>query len=245
MSRWFGLGTWMTTVLVAIALSTAGNAAARQWIRGSDIKNETLTTSDIKNHSLLRRDFAPGQLLVGPRGETGAPGPQGVTGETGPIGPAGDEGPRGLAGSVGPPGPIGETGPSYLYVFQRDDVDVDVLTTTPTPLVTTDELLAGDYEITARVSLDRAAAPPGDGGVACTLAVVGGVDLDTGGVALQPLAAGNAYQASLSLAAGAQLAPAARLRLACTGNDVGVVRAQSARILVREVGDATITTVDS
>jgi len=70
-------------------------------VRGKDIRRATINSSDIRDRSLRARDFMPGQLASGPRGETGpagAMGPEGLQGAAGPAGSAGPAGPAGISG---------------------------------------------------------------------------------------------------------------------------------------------------
>lgn len=51
-----------------------------------------------------------GQIIQGPKGDTGATGPQGPKGDTGATGPQGPKGDTGAQGPTGPQGPKGDTG---------------------------------------------------------------------------------------------------------------------------------------
>jgi hypothetical protein len=70
----------------------------------SQLKRSAVVSAKVKDRSLLRRDFAAGQLVPGPRG---APGLRGAPGPSGPRGAMGPQGPRGQAGPAGPAGIAG------------------------------------------------------------------------------------------------------------------------------------------
>jgi hypothetical protein len=73
------------------------------------LKDGAVTAAKVRNHSLLARDFASGQLLVGPRGAAGAHGLPGATGAQGSPGATGAQGPKGDKGDTGVPGAAGKT----------------------------------------------------------------------------------------------------------------------------------------
>jgi hypothetical protein len=100
----------MATIAVFIALGGSSYAALKVTSRnvpkdaltgadiknltGKDVRNNSLTGADVKNlgsgdvtdSSLLARDFAPGQLPSGPRGDKGDQGPPGEQGPPGTPG---------------------------------------------------------------------------------------------------------------------------------------------------------------
>lgn len=67
-------------------------------VRGKDIRRGTVRSSDVRDSSLLAKDFMPGQLQPGPRGEPGTAGPAGPAGPQGPTGPQGPAGAAGVSG---------------------------------------------------------------------------------------------------------------------------------------------------
>ena len=75
--------------------SYAAIALPKNSVGTKQIRKSAVTTAKVKDGSLLRKDFKPGQLPAGPKGDTGARGPQGPTGETGATGGQGETGPRG------------------------------------------------------------------------------------------------------------------------------------------------------
>ena len=58
----------------------------RNAVTRSKIKRGAITSSLVKDGALLARDFKPGQLPAGRKGDAGAPGPAGATGARGPAG---------------------------------------------------------------------------------------------------------------------------------------------------------------
>lgn len=89
----------MVVALIAVSIALTGSAtAAKRWITGADIKNESITGADIKNGSITMADLAPATRRalskVGPRGSRGSVGP------SGPQGPAGPQGTQGPSGSI-------------------------------------------------------------------------------------------------------------------------------------------------
>jgi hypothetical protein len=115
----------MATVAVFIALGGTSIAAitlSKNSIRSKHIKNgqvkradladNGITTGKVTDGTLTAADFASGQLLVGPKGDTGPSGLPGADGATGPKGPAGAPGPIGPQGAIGAQGPAGPAGPA-------------------------------------------------------------------------------------------------------------------------------------
>jgi hypothetical protein len=77
------------------ALTITGSQVRDGSLSGRDVHNGSLTGTDVRDRSLLARDFKPGQLPAGPKGDkgdSGAPGPQGDAGARGEPGPKGDPG---------------------------------------------------------------------------------------------------------------------------------------------------------
>jgi hypothetical protein len=71
----------------AYAATKIGSAEIRDnSIRGVDIRNNEIRSSDVKDGALLARDFGPGVLTPGPRGEKGATGAAGEDGTDGTNG---------------------------------------------------------------------------------------------------------------------------------------------------------------
>jgi len=96
-----------------------------------------------------------GQLLAGPKGDSGATGPAGPTGDTGPKGvtglpgaqgPKGDKGDPGVTGPKGDTGAKGDIGPSDGYITRPASVIVTDGTT-----VGSVYLPPGNYVISAKV----------------------------------------------------------------------------------------------
>lgn len=76
---------------------TTGISAAKAYLTGHDIKNQTIEGRDIKNGTILPRDlnsYTKTSLA-------GEPGPKGDTGATGPAGKDGTDGTNGTDGSNG------------------------------------------------------------------------------------------------------------------------------------------------
>lgn len=69
-------------------------------VKARDLGKGAVNTKKVADGTLLQEDFAPGQLIAGPKGETGPAGPKGETGAT---------------GATGSPGAPGERGPSDTY----------------------------------------------------------------------------------------------------------------------------------
>jgi hypothetical protein len=91
--------------------STVASADVRNnSVRGKDIRRGTVRSSDVRDSSLLAKDFMPGQMQPGPRGEPGTAGPAGPAGPQGPTGPQGPAGPQGPDGPQGPAGAAGVSG---------------------------------------------------------------------------------------------------------------------------------------
>lgn len=93
----------MIALLVALTGTGTAGTAARAFLTGADIVNNSLTGADVKNRSIGRADLNTSFLrtLRGPRGLPGAPGAQGVQGIQGPKGDKGDKGDRGDRGATG------------------------------------------------------------------------------------------------------------------------------------------------
>src|SRR5262245_55001904 len=68
----------MASVAAFIALGGTSYAVATGSIDSREIKNNTVRSKDVRNQSLLAKDFAPGQLQAGPKGDQGAPGTPGT-----------------------------------------------------------------------------------------------------------------------------------------------------------------------
>jgi hypothetical protein len=78
-----------------VAKQIKQNAIGSRHIRGGAVG-----TSELRDGSLLSKDFQPGQLPAGPKGDTGPAGPVGPAGPTGPIGATGPAGPSGVLSSA-------------------------------------------------------------------------------------------------------------------------------------------------
>jgi hypothetical protein len=76
------------------ALSSTSYAATTKLL-----PTNSVGTKQVINGSLLTKDFKPGQLPRGARGEQGSPGPAGPQGAQGPPGLQGNQGPAGLLAS--------------------------------------------------------------------------------------------------------------------------------------------------
>ena len=118
---------------LVVALGGASYAAItlpRNSVGTKQLKRNAVVSSKVKDRSLKRRDFAAGQIPIGPAGPAGptgpggaagatgatgadgAPGATGATGETGATGPTGDAGSTGATGPTGATGVTGGTGPT-------------------------------------------------------------------------------------------------------------------------------------
>jgi len=101
-------------VAVFIALGGTGYAISqlpKNSVGTKQIKKNAVNSSKVKNKSLLAKDFKPGQL------------PAGVKGETGPKGPAGAAGQNGATGATGV---TGEAGSALAYAYVEDIGPVNV-----------------------------------------------------------------------------------------------------------------------
>ncbi len=61
-----------------VALSGSAYAIGKKTVGTKQLKPNAVTSPKVKNASLLGKDFAPGQLPVGPQGPQGAPGQPGT-----------------------------------------------------------------------------------------------------------------------------------------------------------------------
>jgi hypothetical protein len=101
----------MAVAFVALLAALSGTALAlpgkntvdsgdikKGAVNAPDVGKNAITSGKVKDRSLLAKDFKPGQLPAGPKGDPG------------PKGDAGPKGDPGLQGDQGPPGPtFGET----------------------------------------------------------------------------------------------------------------------------------------
>jgi hypothetical protein len=99
---------------LALFVAIGGTSYAATSLPGGSVgtrqlKDGAVTAAKVRNHSLVARDFASGQLLVGPRGAAGAHGSPGATGAQGSPGVAGAQGPKGDIGDAGLSGAAGRT----------------------------------------------------------------------------------------------------------------------------------------
>ncbi len=93
---------------VTVARNSVGTTQLKTGaVTTSKLADAAVTSAKVKDGALTQRDFAAGQLLVGPAGD---PGPAGNDGAPGDPGPAGPPGPPGAQGDPGPPGPPGISG---------------------------------------------------------------------------------------------------------------------------------------
>jgi hypothetical protein len=97
---------------------------------------------------------APGpEGAVGPAGAAGPAGARGPAGPEGPAGPAGAMGAQGAPGPEGPEGPQGATGPSNGYVTAAQGILVTLPANGDEEIIASLDLPAGDYVLSASVSL--------------------------------------------------------------------------------------------
>jgi hypothetical protein len=102
---WLGLKPSTLAILLVAVLGLVGSAAARNFISGSRIRPNTITTRQVRNHSLAFNDLRHGAVRRlrgnrGPKGPRGHPGHKGHKGERGPIGKTGATGPQGPPGAT-------------------------------------------------------------------------------------------------------------------------------------------------
>jgi hypothetical protein len=92
-----------TALVVAALGSTSLSQAAgslvlpKHSVGAAQLKKDAVNGRKVKDGTLAAADFRAGQLLVGPKGETG---PQGPQGPAGPQGPEGATGPHGASGAT-------------------------------------------------------------------------------------------------------------------------------------------------
>jgi Collagen triple helix repeat (20 copies) len=109
-----------SSLALVVALSGGAYAAStlpRHSVGTPQLRSGAVTSGKVADGTLRARDFATGQLLVGPQGATGPTGPVGAPGpegEPGPRGPAGTNGKDGADGQDGQDGAPGPVGPSYV-----------------------------------------------------------------------------------------------------------------------------------
>ena len=87
-----------------VALGGSSYAAVtlkRNSVRTKHIARGAVTSPKIRDSSLLARDFAAGQLPIGPKGDTGAKGDKGDKGDPGSVGQPGADGAPGTARAYG------------------------------------------------------------------------------------------------------------------------------------------------
>ena len=87
-----------------VALGGSSYAAVtlkRNSVRTKHIARGAVTSPKIRDSSLLARDFAAGQLPIGPKGDTGAKGDKGDKGDPGTLGQPGADGAPGTARAYG------------------------------------------------------------------------------------------------------------------------------------------------
>jgi Collagen triple helix repeat (20 copies) len=157
----FVLGALALVLMIAAGATGQG----RGLIRGSDIRNGSVTSADIKNGTIVTRDLKRSLIRSlrgrrGPRGLRGPAGPAGARGPAGPAGPAGATGPAGPAGAKGDPGlsalsgvPPGQTirgavgGDFHAFDSTASDFGVDVTLpmAAPVPLGDDDVAVVDDF----------------------------------------------------------------------------------------------------
>src|SRR3954452_24215334 len=108
-----------TVGVLAVGVPSAG-AAAKHFITGKDVKNNTPTSADVKNLSLHARHFdkkvqralkvRAQRGVAGVNGLSGANGTAGATGATGATGANGGQGGPGAGGGAGGAGGMGTAG---------------------------------------------------------------------------------------------------------------------------------------
>ncbi|HEX7280272.1 MAG TPA: hypothetical protein VF255_11715 [Solirubrobacterales bacterium] len=104
-----------------MAASVGGPAVAdgvKQLIGPGEIKKDAIRSKHVKDGSLKARDFKPGVLLAGPRGQ------QGPTGPAGAPGPAGGPGPQGEWPGEATPFAIPMSTPSYEAIAGLGDFKI-------------------------------------------------------------------------------------------------------------------------
>lgn len=113
-------------------------------VRTADVKTGAITSAKVKDRSLLAKDFRPGQLPTGAKGDAGAPGAKGDPGLPGV---------KGDAGLAGPPGPTEALTGSLGFSLYAPDALVAVFN----PVSTTTR---GRVYVSAAVDRDVACAGP-------------------------------------------------------------------------------------
>ena len=97
-----------TSYAAGLARNSVGSAQIKTGaVQNADIGASAVTSPKIKNGTLLAQDFAAGQLVPGPKGDSG---PKGTTGDQGVKGDKGDKGDSGAKGDKGDPGASGLAG---------------------------------------------------------------------------------------------------------------------------------------
>jgi hypothetical protein len=100
----------MTIALIALLVAMGGTGYAavklpKNSVGAAQLKKNAVTSAKVKDRSLTARDFKPGDLPAGPKGDVGAKGDQGPRGDQGP------KGDTGATGQTGQPGPFPATLP--------------------------------------------------------------------------------------------------------------------------------------
>jgi hypothetical protein len=106
---------------IALFLSLGGSSYAAVQLSPGSVRTRTLAngavtraklasnsvgSTQVANGTLMSKDFKPGQLLQGLKGDVGQ------SGQAGSAGSAGTAGLAGLKGAQGDPGPVGAAGPA-------------------------------------------------------------------------------------------------------------------------------------
>ncbi len=147
----------MAVAVVALVAALTGTAAAATVLitKSSQIKKGVVTGTHVKDGSLGAADLSAaarsalaGAGAPGAKGETGAPGAKGETGAAGPKGDPGTNGTNGAAGA---------RGPSDVYFQSSGPVPFG---TTPTIVLTTGNLPAGSYSVTAKLAVTGTSGTP-------------------------------------------------------------------------------------
>jgi hypothetical protein len=195
-----------------------------------------------------------GELKIVPRGtrchggrelllwnQSGPVGPRGAVGPAGPEGPTGPQGPQGPAGPEGPPGPGGSSA-----AFSVQSRTVVALPPAFTPILTLD-VPAGDYVVTAAVTVSNFSTPSETLAINCAIGSPSEFSL-TYSARVDPFNSQTAQGAStvtIPLTLATHLVLPGRLTLQCQTNNLSgqTALAASRHLTAIKVGSATTSEI--
>ena len=159
----------MAVAVLALVAALTGTAAAATVLitKSSQIKKGVVTGTHVKDGSLGAADLSAAARSAlkgaGTAGPARATGPGGATGPAGPAGPKGDTGATGAKGDPGTNGTKGDTGdrgPSDVYFQSSGPVSFGSSPATPTTVMATGSLPAGNYSVTAKLAVNSVTGTP-------------------------------------------------------------------------------------